>query len=67
MNLINYDHEHDVWQLMEKGQFFIDNPFMIKAAKDVGYSNCTKNWLKFQSCLSKKKLHLFFHLRKMRK
>ena len=38
INLVNYDQKQDIWQLDQKGQFFIDNPFIFKAAKMVGTS-----------------------------
>ena len=62
MNLINYDHKHDVWQLMEKGQFFIDNPFMIKAAKMWGTVIVQKNWLKIPKLLKQEEIASFLFI-----
>jgi len=33
INLISYDKDQDLWELDEKGQFLVDNPFMMKASK----------------------------------
>lgn len=67
MNLINYDHEHDVWQLMEKGQFFIDNPFMIKAAKMWGTVIVQKNWLKIPKLLKQEEIASFLSFKESEK
>jgi len=67
MNLINYDHEHDVWQLMEKGQFIIDNPFMIKAAKMWGTVIVQKNWLKIPKLLKQEEIASFLSFKENEK
>ena len=62
INLIYYDKSEDIWQLTEKGQIFIDNPFMIKAAKMWGRVIGEENWLKIPELLNKKEIlsHLSF-------
>lgn len=62
INLIYYDKSKDIWQLTEKGQFFIDNPFMIKAAKMWGRVISEENWLKIPELLNQKEIlsHLSF-------
>ena len=62
IKLIYYDKSEDIWQLTEKGQFFIDNPFMIKAAKMWGKVISEKNWLKIPELLKQKEIlsHLSF-------
>lgn len=62
INLISYDKNKDIWQLTEKGQFFIDNPFMIKAAKMWGRVIAEENWLKIPKLLNQQNIssHLSF-------
>lgn len=59
INLISYNKAQDIWQLEEKGQFFIDNPFMFKAAKMWGRVVAEENWLKIPALLARKEIFSF--------
>lgn len=52
IKLISYDNNKDIWKLIEKGQFFIDSPFIIKAAKMWGRVIAEENWLKIPKLLN---------------
>lgn len=67
INLISYDSKHDIWQLADKGQFFIDNPFMIKAAKMWGKVIAQENWLKIPELLTQQKMSSFLSFKENEK
>lgn len=67
MNLISYDGKNDIWQLADKGQFFIDNPFMIKAAKMWGKVIAQENWLKIPELLKQHEISSFLSFKENEK
>ena len=67
INLISYDKEKNLWQLNKKGQFFIDNPFMFKAAKMWGRVISEKNWLKIPELLKQQEISSFFSFKENEK
>lgn len=59
INLVSYDKEKNIWKLMEKGQFIIDNPFMLKATKMWGSVILEKNWQKLPELLKQQEATSF--------
>ncbi|AVP87925.1 hypothetical protein phytr_9970 [Candidatus Phycorickettsia trachydisci] len=59
INFISYDGKNDIWQLADKGQFLIDNTFMIKAAKMWGKVITQENWLKIPELLKQEPIQSF--------
>lgn len=59
INLISCDSNTEAWQLTSKGQFIIDNPFMMKAAKMWGQVIAQENWLKIPEILKQQEIHSF--------
>lgn len=56
IKFIKYDKEENIWKLEPKGQFFIDNSFMVKAAKMWGRVIAEENWLKIPELIKQKEI-----------
>jgi len=67
INLISSDKDQDLWELDEKGQVLVDNPFMMKESKMWGKVIAERGWLNIPELIKQKEIRSFLSFKENEK